>query len=151
MQINTRPADIKDLKDIWLWRNNPLTIKQSKEGSKITLQEHTKWYKECIINDSNYIFISEDSKKNKLGMTRFDIDKKKSSAIVSINLNPMFRGLGLGKDILQFGINAFRKSHKISLIAIIKKNNLASIKCFERCDFLIDRNDKELLFFRNNL
>lgn len=151
MQIHTRPADLEDLKDIWLWRNDPLTIKQSIEANEITFQDHSKWYKECISNDTSYIFISEDSKKNKLGMTRFDINNDNAYATVSINLNPGHRGLGLGKDILQFGINIFRKSYKLDLIARIKKSNGASIKCFEKCNFSIYDTNQDSFFFKNSL
>ena len=147
MQIDTRPAEFKDLKDVWLWRNDPLTIKQSKDESKISLQEHTNWFKECITNNINHIFISEDTKKNKLGMTRFDLHDDQNKALVSINLNPLYRGMGIGPIILQSAIDIFTLNHKINLDAVIKKTNVPSINCFKKCGFLHNADSDELCYF----
>jgi L-amino acid N-acyltransferase YncA len=52
-------------------------------------------------------------------------------------LNPLFLGKGLGLQVIKMGIEKFIKEEKPSksLIAEIKKNNVASIKTFQKVGF----------------
>ena len=80
---------------------------------------------------------------------RFNKDKNK--ATVSINLNPLYRGMGIGPMILQSAIDIFRLDYKINLEATIRKNNMPSIKCFKKCGFVLDTDSGKFSYFTNNI
>jgi RimJ/RimL family protein N-acetyltransferase len=142
----------KDLLDIWLWRNDKISIFFSKNKKKISLESHSNWFVRNLTNKKIKSYIGLLIKKNhkkKVGVVRFDIKKK--HALVSINLNPVMRGKGLSYVFLEAGINKFLKFKKIKLIAEIKKNNLASINCFLKNKFYFLKTKNNYNFYQRSL
>jgi RimJ/RimL family protein N-acetyltransferase len=116
--------------------NDKKTIFFSKKKKKITIETHNKWLRKNLNNRKIKFYIGSIIKENqrkKVGVVRFNIKSK--YALVSINLNPAMRGKGLSNILLAGGIKKFFKFKKMKLIAEIKKNNLASIKCFLKNGF----------------
>lgn len=129
-------ATKKDSLDIWLWRNDKVSIFFSKNKKKINLETHYKWFEKNLKNPrvKFYIgFLVNKSKKKKVGIARFNIKNK--YVIVSVNLNPAMRGKSLSAILLSGAIKKFLKFKKKKLVAEIKKNNLASINCFLKNKF----------------
>jgi RimJ/RimL family protein N-acetyltransferase len=142
----------KDSLDIWLWRNDKKSIFFSKNKKKITLEAHNKWFRKNLKNKKIEFYIGSIVKKNekkKVGIVRFDTKSK--YALVSINLNPVMRGKGLSYILLAAGIKKFLKLKKIKLIAEIKKNNFASIKCFLKNGFLFIKSKNQYNFYQRSL
>ena len=142
----------KDSLDLWLWRNNKKSIFFSKNKKKITLEAHNKWFRKNLKNKKIkfYIgFIVKKNEKKKVGVVRFDIKSK--YALVSINLNPVMRGKSLSYILLAAGIKKFLKFKKIKLIAEIKKNNFASIKCFLKNGFCFVKAKNQYNFYKRSL
>jgi len=142
----------KDSFDIWLWRNDKKSIFFSKNKKKITLEAHNKWFKKNLTNKKIkfYIgFIAKKNEKKKAGVIRFNIKSK--YALVSINLNPVMRGKGLSYILLASGIKKFLKFKKIKLIAEIKKNNFASIRCFLKNKFRFLKSRNQYNFYQRSL
>ena len=139
----------KDLLDIWLWRNDNKSIFFSKNKKKITLEAHSKRCKKNINNKKIKFYIGYFVKRNqkkKIGVVRFNIKRK--FALVSINLNPSMRGKSLSYILLSGAIKKFFKFKKIKLIAEIKKNNLASIKCFLKNRFYFFKSRNQYNFYQ---
>jgi RimJ/RimL family protein N-acetyltransferase len=142
----------KDSLDIWLWRNNKKSIFFSKNKKKITLETHNKWFKKNLKNKKIKLYIGSLVKKNekkKVGIIKFNIKSK--YALISINLNPVMRGKGLSYILLAAGIKKFLKFKKIKLIAEIKKNNFASIKCFLKNGFRFLKSRNQYNFYQRSL
>ncbi len=142
----------KDSLDIWLWRNDKKSIFFSKNKKKITLEAHNKWFRKNLKNKKKEFYIGSRLKKNekkKVGIVRFNIKSK--YALVSINLNPVMRGKGLSYILLAAGIKKFLKFKKIKLIAEIKKNNFASIKCFLKNEFHFLKSRNQYNFYQRSL
>ena len=142
----------KDSLDIWLWRNDKKSIFFSKNKKKITLEAHNKWFRKNLKNKKIKFYIGFIVKKNvkkKVGVIRFDIKSK--YALVSINLNPVMRGKSLSYILLAVGIKKFLKFKKIKLIAEIKKNNFASIKCFLKNGFYFFKSRNQYNFYQRSL
>ena len=68
------------------------------------------------------------------GIVRFKI-KLKSSAI-GLSISKEFRGKNLGTKFIKIATNEYFKSNELPILAHIKKNNIASIKIFERASFV---------------
>lgn len=142
----------KDSLDIWLWRNDKKSIFFSKNKNKITLEAHNKWFEKNLNNRKIKFYIGCIVKKNqkkKVGVVRFNIKSK--YALVSINLNPIMRGKNLSYILLAAAIKKFLKFKKIKLIAEIKKNNFASIKCFLKNGFCFIKARNQYNFYIRSL
>jgi len=149
VQLNTRIADESDLKDIWEWRNDVKTRKMFLTASKVSFDEHQKWYSEILSRKSSYLYIGIINAKDKIGVCRFDLGESCEEATISININPKYRGRGFCCLMLLSAIDSFQKERHLNLRANIKKENKASIKCFQKCGFnLISENEHQLLFER---
>jgi len=132
--MNIREAVESDCIFIFNWRNDFYTKKMSLNNSEISYDEHCAWYEETLNNPLKIIFIGEND-HDRVGVCRFDLDNNNLIAEISINLNPSFRGKGLGKDLLISSIDKFEKENKFLLVAFIKKENIASQNLFEYAGF----------------
>jgi hypothetical protein len=142
----------RDSFDIWLWRNDKKSIFFSKNKKKISLEAHNKWFQKNLKDSKIKFYIGCLFKKKyrkKVGVIRFDIKGK--HAFVSINLNPVMRGKSLSYILLKAGIKKFLKFKKIKLIAEIKKNNCASIKCFIKNRFCLFKSRNMYNFYQRCL
>ena len=69
-----------------------------------------------------------------MGQIRFDtLD---GETIVSASLGSEYRGCGLGEELIRKGCQAFIGETRVKKIrALIKENNLGSIRAFEKAGF----------------
>jgi RimJ/RimL family protein N-acetyltransferase len=142
----------KDSLDVWLWRNDLISIFYSKNKKKITLEAHNKWFHKSFKDKKikSYIgYLVRKNEKKKVGVVRFNIKNK--YALVSINLNPIMRGKGLSYVLLAAGVKKILKFKKKKLIAQIKNNNLPSIKCFLKNGFYFLKSKKQYNFYQRSL
>mgnify|MGYP001339852019 CR=1 FL=1 len=130
VDIKIRNAKKSDSKDIFEWRNDELTRQMSHTSKIIEWENHVTWYSNSLDLENCILLICEDYDNEKIAVTRFDISE--SSAIISINLNPIWRGKNLAKLCLIKSIEFFSREYSEinSLIAEIKEDNFASQKTF---------------------
>ncbi len=143
-QLFLRFANEEDKEDVFIWRNDPESIKYSPSG-KVNPEEHNKWYSQKIKDSQTQLFIITDEKGNKIGTIRFDFNNINSQEI-SIALNPKFRGKGLGTKSLRLGVHTYFNNYNIKEItARVLNNNLASIKIFEKVGFKKIKEEKSMI------
>lgn len=146
-KIFLRPAQKDDCLDIFNWRNDPVSVMFSPSG-KIKFEEHEVWFNKKIEDPQTSIIVITNLKKEKVGMIRFDKDKKK--AIVSINLNPKYRGKGLGKESLRLAIKKYFNNFDVEeIVAKIDPKNVVSQNLFfklgfGKCDSSDDDSNKQM-------
>lgn len=145
-----RRANKEDSEFIYEWRNDPISREMSLDQGEINFNHHHSWFKKRII-DPNYIFFIGEINEVKIGICRFDYDPKALNTKVSINLNPSFRGKGLGKEFLINSIDLFENEKESNLSAQIKNNNIASQKIFEEAGFIQTRTDSEIILYEKKL
>ena len=144
-----RDAEIGDLSNTLVWRNDPLSCSMFITDKKVDLEEHNKWFKNSLTNPLRTLYIGLTLDK-KVGICRFDYDGSTNCSEVSINVNPLMRGRNLSYDFLKNSIKrylALREKNKCSLTATIKKENKAGTKLFEKCGFKLIDEDDNLYFF----
>ena len=130
MNLSLRLATKEDSEDIWRWRNDPLTRAMSFHSDPIDWDSHSTWYLKTLQVSDRILLIGVDDKKNKVGTIRFDLTAP-CRAEVSFNLNPSFRGKGLGKLLLAKGIKFAKNVKGISNFdSKVKSENKASIAMF---------------------
>ena len=146
-EINLRKANWEDCEKLWHWANEPDARSESFSPHPIPWDEHIAWFKSKLSSRTSLIYIGSDLENVPIGTIRFDLfDLEDKEAIVSVNIDRRFRGQGYGTSLICLSIKHVAKAFELKkIIALIKSNNYASIKAFEKAGFLIT--DFEL---RNN-
>ena len=75
-------------------------------------------------------------------------DDNKTSVQVSINIDSRFRGNGFSYFLLENCLKKLKNYKKLKFIATVRKENLASIKCFTKCGFLLETEDNGFLYYK---
>lgn len=146
-QFTVCRARPEDSAEIWQWRNDPLTKLMSITGDETSWEVHSNWYRLALTNPNCTIYIGYLGDTEKVGVCRFDVNVEKNIAEVSINLNPHYRGKGLSHRLLSASMKEFLGQQKIDFLAKIKKNNLASLKCFSTCGFVFEKEDTSYMTY----
>ena len=89
--ISIRKAKRTDLSDVFLWRNDRYSRDNFFNQEPIEFTSHAKWYQRALVDPDMFLFIGLLESK-KIGVCRFDVKEENTSAEISINLNPIFRG-----------------------------------------------------------
>jgi len=126
-----RRATAEDALDVLAWRNDPLARAMSRTQDLVEEAGHVAWFSKAINDPRRTVLIGEVDDQ-KIGMVRFDHG---DGTEVSININPPFRGRGLGYQLLSDAL-AYVSG---PIIAEIKEENLASLRLFERAGFVFER------------
>jgi UDP-2,4-diacetamido-2,4,6-trideoxy-beta-L-altropyranose hydrolase len=131
-----RRAVIEDCAELWKWRNDETTRRNSKSAAVIPWSDHQRWYADSLQRDDRRIWIAEMWGK-KAGMVRFDRNGDERW-IVSIAVDPEERGRGIGRSLLAAAC-ARMKSETAGhgFEAEIAVENRASARIFETCGFVL--------------
>lgn len=127
--IFLRCATSQDTQNLYDWRNNEETRKNSHNTEIIEFSTHTQWVKDSLKNPARNLLIAE-AEGVPFGVLRFDYEGK--IATISIYLAPEFIGQGWGSGLLKTGSSWVKKNRPdIDIIhAYIKDDNLRSRKTF---------------------
>jgi RimJ/RimL family protein N-acetyltransferase len=134
MKTTSRKAIESDLDLYFNWTNDTDTRSNSFNTQIIDYQLHTNWFLSKIIDKKALLLVFENEEKIPVGQIR--IEQKPTENIIGISIDKNFRGLGLAVSMLEVSCNIFFEEFKETNIhAYIKKNNLASIKSFQKAGF----------------
>lgn len=132
--LRIRNLEADDINDLFKWRNHPDVRKNSFNTNPILWEEHEKWFKKKLAESDTAIY-TVCCRDKKIGAIRFE---DKGEAIkVSVMLNPDFLGKGGGSKIIKLGTERFikEKNPDKSIHAEIKKDNIASIRAFQKAGY----------------
>ena len=73
-----------------------------------------------------------------------------NSSEVSINLNPIMRGRNISFALLSGAIETYKKNNLVELHAKIKKENVVSLKIFQKCKFSVVHEDDACYYLIQN-
>ena len=141
--ITVRFATLRDAEDLFQWRNELETRMASQNCAEVVWDQHLSWLTAVLEDPQRFLYVGScvESDTTNIGMCRFDVDG--SSAEVSINLNPDFRGRGLAQSILQESISRFAqdRGEVLRLTATIRPSNTASVRIFTESGFRLASED----------
>ena len=134
--IKLRPVSHEDCRMIWQWANDPEVRAASFSADSITYENHVDWF-QVKLNDPNcYFFLAENSQHESVGQVRFDL--KGSQATISVSLSRKFRGQGYGSELIRLSSQKiFEVSNADVIHAYIKKENVVSLKAFQKAGFKV--------------
>lgn len=119
----------EDCRVLWEWANDEESRKYSFQSQQITWDEHVRWF-DSKIDDPNYIlFMVTNTDDVPVGHVRYELNKRR--AVVSINMAPLFRSNGLGKEVLRMATQElFGSSRATEVNAYVKPDNERSLRLF---------------------
>ena len=122
-------ATLDDADVLFLWRNDPSIRKHFFDSKEISIEEHLAWF-ENSLNKSDRVLLVAYLNKMPIGCLRFDLEDK--VAEISIYLNPIAVGKGLGTQILRSGTKWLKKNYSDveNINALVLRDNVASQKAF---------------------
>ena len=146
-----RFATDNDSKNIFDWRNDPLTRSMSHSTKIVDWKQHAKWLANSLDSKNRVLLICEYDISNKIAVVRFDINE--SRALISINLNPSYRGKSLGKESLIQSIKFFSRKYPLikKLFAEVNEENVASKKTFLGVGFEKFKVENHVGYYLKNL
>jgi RimJ/RimL family protein N-acetyltransferase len=148
--LQFRKAIKSDVDILFKWANDPKARNNSFNKEPIKYKEHVDWLNTELKNDNSIILIFERD-NNSIGVVRFH--KERESWTISINIDEKQRGKGNALKMLKKSASYFfNYCQEDTINAFIKKENLASIKVFEKSGYKyhtsIFMNDKESLHYK---
>jgi len=154
--MRVRRATEKDLLDYYGLINDDLVRLASFSSSVVTLDEHTRWFENSLVNKNRIMYVLEgmDNETEFSGQIRFD-------KILSTSFDNTFeldysiassqRGKGLGKKMLLLGLKMLTESFKNPcVIAKVKLDNVASAKTLSAVGFLWQKKIKDVNIYIKN-
>lgn len=146
-EVYLRNAVLKDIDILYDWVNDPICKKNFFTSHIITIEEHKAWFDRKINDKECKIFIACIYDVN-IGQIRLETEG--NNIYVSYFIDERYRGNGYGIDILKLAEIEIRKNINgdFYLIGKVKKENIASIKCFEACNYDMVEEEKYLKFVK---
>lgn len=140
-KLFVREARLEDAHQLWLWANNPEVRASSYNQAPIPWEDHLAWIKKRMASPLCFLFIIENLQAQPIGQARFDWLEEPGAWLIDYSLDQTMRGKGLGTDLLltateQLVCMLKKTSQSTPLLhAFVKKDNLASVKVFERLGY----------------
>jgi RimJ/RimL family protein N-acetyltransferase len=138
--IKLRLVSDEDCRLIWQWANDPDVRVVSFSEDSITYENHVKWFETKLNNPNCYFYIAVNREHAPIGQVRFDL--KGNQATISISLSRKFRGQGYGSKIIELGSQKIFEVSNVDVIhAYVKKENVISLKVFQKAGFMVFDDD----------
>lgn len=132
LHISFRKASEKDMLTVFKWSNDNLVRQNSYNSDEIALKDHKNWFTNKI-KDEKSLFLIVLVNNQPSGIVRYEINNEYS--VVGIVVSKDYRGQGLATYFLKEAAAYYFKRFDKPIHAYIKKENLASIKSFEKARF----------------
>ena len=115
---------------LYRWCNDTECRKNSLHTHVITYDEHCKWFEEKLNAPNCYMYICQ-SDDMPVGQIRVQIENRNGE--ISYSIAKEHRGKGIGKKMLMLLEQQPEIIKRIDqLSAIVKAENIASVRCFEK-------------------
>lgn len=141
-----RPCRFEDSRRIWEIRNDPQVRQFSRYSEEIDFENHDQWFKKVYLEShDNFCFVLSYWGKV-IGYCRFDFVDKQNGYSISLAIDPAHQGIGFGQFLLSESLKKTPPGKDI--LAEIQKNNLRSIKLFQKNNFKIYREDEKNCYLK---
>lgn len=141
-QLNLRAVTMADAEILLAWRNDPNTRQSSHNSGEIGLDSHRAWLEDSFNKpEKRCLWIAEIAGVS-VGTCR--ADRTDNAWALSWTVAPEARGKGVAHQMLSELI----KHHDEPLVAEVKVDNIASIKVAERAGFVVEKEERGVLFYK---
>ena len=135
MGVAVRRARESDCRLLWEWANDPGVRASSFSPAAIGWEEHSDWFRAKMADEGCMILIGEGADGRAIGQVRID-RLSKGEAEIDVSVARAFRGAGYGSLLLETALQeAFDTGRIAKVHALIRPENLASVRAFEEAGF----------------
>lgn len=141
--IQARRAVYSDLELYFNWRNDSVVRKSAFSSDPVSLPQHEKWFSGRVGNENSFLYVIEvDSIP--AGQVRFEVSD--SIAEINYSIASDFRGKGLAVSLMSTAVTAFyEEASGIEFLrALVKSENIASNKVFEKLGFRLESTESDV-------
>jgi RimJ/RimL family protein N-acetyltransferase len=132
--LRLRQATDEDCRLIWEWANDRDVRKVSFTPEPIPWADHVRWFAGKLREAGGHFWIACVGGGQPVGQVRFD--EREGKTVISINLGPEHRGRNLGSLVIWLACRKlFRDTGVKKIRALIKPDNPASVRAFEKAGF----------------
>lgn len=131
--LSVRRATADDAELLFGWANEPSARSASLNPESIPWDTHVRWL-DGVLNSSTRTLLVGELRGTPLGQCR--LDHGPGSALVSVSLDPRWRGQGLARPFLAAALR--EHGLEVPLVALVKERNDASLALFRGLGFVED-------------
>jgi len=158
-----RPATLQDARQLWIWRNDPLTRAGSRSTAQVPWDDHLHWLTASLNRTDRILLVAEDA-MGLVGTVRWDLAREREGEQegepresheweVSVMVTPDRRGQSLARPLLRAGEVALTEctsevtrsevtrssgTHVTAYLAVVHRDNGASMRLFETSGYVPD-------------
>ena len=149
-----RPATPEDSRQLWQWRNDPVTRAGSRSSAEVSWDDHLRWFTASLTRADRVLLVVEDP-AGPVGTVRWDLVRERDGEPggsheweVSITVAPERRGQNLGRPLLRAGEVALAEktsgvtrsggTEVHAYLAVVRIDNQSSMRLFETSAYLPD-------------
>lgn len=136
--IRARRAVAQDAGNVWSWRNDLFARAASGTTDVIAWTDHCQWFASALADPTRAMYIVEmcgEAETLPIGVVRIEPSETEMRR-VSISIDPLCRGMGMGGATLAAGLRSFEAEFGIQpMSAEIRPENIASRRIFEALGF----------------
>lgn len=114
------------------WVNDPDVVQNSKTRHVIKWEDHLSWFDSTLLNPDSQLFIFEMSGLP-VGQIRFD--RRDDRLILTYSIDRDFRSRGLGREIVERGLQRVQTNGANLIEALVRTENIASARVFIKLGF----------------
>jgi UDP-2,4-diacetamido-2,4,6-trideoxy-beta-L-altropyranose hydrolase len=146
--LNLRPARDADVFLYFGWVNDPVVRAASLQSSPVSLHDHLAWYRAKLADPATHLLVLQ-LRDLPIGQIRFDLEGDRAE--VDYSLDVLFRGRGLGAQLVEMGMNWLRDHCRCRPIvsATVRTSNEASLHTFRRLGFREGATGDETILFQS--
>ena len=134
IKLRLRPAQDGDIRLLWEWANDAAVRAASFSSAPIPWPTHVAWFAEKQRNGSR-ILIAEDGQGAAIGQIRLDT-RADGDFEIGVSLAREWRGQGLVVPLIRQAVLSLLNTEPHARVhALVKRENVPSVKAFERGGF----------------
>lgn len=132
--VTLRAATPDDARLLFDWANDPTVRAVSFSSAPIPWERHGPWFSARLADADCRLWIAADPSGAPLGMVRFEAAGQE--AVISVSVDQRRRGKNLGVLLIWKACRLlFREQPVTAVQALVKPDNAASIRAFEKAGF----------------
>ena len=146
-QLSHRTATAADEALYLQWANDADVRKNSFNEAQISPQNHHSWFSKKLKEEDALLLVFLNEKQEPVGQVRID---KGDYLQVDISVDQQQRGKGYALQMLQMALTEYvqRFGKNIRIFSLIKRENISSIKTFEKAGFKLQEDSAHPLYLK---
>ncbi len=147
-RFSITPTEERDIQPLFDLANDPEVRTNSLSVQAIPWEDHEAWFQAAMHEPNLDLYTLRDACGEFMGQLRFD-RRQEGRAVVSISIVKRARGYGTAPPVLRRAVGALLERHPhVTVEAVVKSANLASLRSFARAGFETVRTDADTVFLQ---